>query len=241
MKLYVVGIGPGGVEQMTARAVRAIEGCQVVAGYAPYLEQIAPLCEGKTLLSTGMRGEVERCRMAVEAALAGRRVAVVSGGDAGVYGMAGLVHQLAAEHPQLEVEVVPGVTAACAAAAVLGAPIGHDFAVISLSDLLTEWELIERRLRLAAQAGFILCIYNPSSKKRADTLRRACRIVMECRDAATPCGMVRDAGRPGEYSRLLTLGELAETPADMSTTVIIGNSATRRMGGRLVTPRGYAL
>ena len=239
MKLYVVGIGPGEMAQMTPRAAKAIAESDVVAGYTLYLELLSPLLEQKEQISTAMKGEVERCRAAVQAAVSGKTVSVVSSGDAGVYGMAGLVLELAEPYPELEIEVIPGVTAATASAAVLGAPLGHDFAVISLSDLLTEWPLIERRLRLCSQADMILCLYNPCSKKRADHLSKACEIILEHRDAETPCGIVRCAGRPGESSRVLTLGALAETQVDMFTTVLIGNSSTKLLNGRLVTPRGY--
>jgi len=239
MKLYVIGIGPGELPQMTPRAAQAIAASQVVAGYTLYLELIEPLLAGKERISTAMKGEVKRCKAAVDAALSGRTVAVISSGDAGVYGMAGLVLELAAPYPQLEVEVIPGITAACASAAVLGAPLGHDFAVISLSDLLTDLALIEKRIRLASQADFLLCLYNPASKKRADYLGRACAIVLENRPGETPCGIVRNAGRQSQRHKIMTLSELAHTPVDMFTTVIIGNSQTKIIGGRLVTPRGY--
>lgn len=239
MKLYAVGIGPGDREGITEKALAALRECEVLAGYGPYLTLLGPLAAGKELISTAMRGEVERCRLAVEAALAGKKVAVVSSGDAGVYGMAGLLLELAVAYPQLEVEVVPGVTAASSAAALLGAPLTQDFAVISLSDLLTPLAKIEKRLRLAAEADFVLCLYNPASRKRADYLARACEIVLESRSGDTPCGVARNVARQGQQCRILPLRELAGYEADMFTTVVIGNSETEVLGGRLVTPRGY--
>ena len=241
MKIYVIGTGPGGLSEMTGRARKAIESCQVVAGYVLYIELLRELLEDKEVISTGMTGEARRCKAALEAALSGKQVCVISGGDAGVYGMAGLVLELCEHFPQIEVEVIPGVTAACSASAVLGAPLTHDFAAISLSDRLTDWNLIEKRLRLAAEADFVICLYNPSSKARRDYLKRACQIIMEHRTAKTCCGAVRNIGRDGESGQMMSLNELCDFDCDMFTTVVIGNSATRVIGGRLVTPRGYAL
>ena len=241
-KLYVVGLGPGEDSQITGRALEALNESDVIAGYGVYIELISHLIEGKETIVTPMKQEVERCRMAVRAAMEGKTVAMVSSGDAGIYGMAALIFQVAEEisaSSSVEIEVVPGITAACSAAAVLGAPLTHDFAVISLSDLLTPWERIEKRLRLASQAGFVLCIYNPSSKKRADYLQKACEIVMETLPGDTACGYVRNIGREGQEARTLTLAELAKTQVDMFTTVIIGSEQTRIIDGKLVTPRGY--
>ena len=173
MKLYCIGIGPGGEEQMTLRAVRALEKCDCVAGYGLYLDLIENLISGKERIESGMTREVLRCKAAVEAAKQGKTVAVVSSGDAGVYGMAGLLLELCEHEPDLEVEVIPGITAACSGGAVLGSPLTCDFACISLSDLLTPWDKIEQRLRGAAQGDFCIALYNPSSKKRTDHLRRA--------------------------------------------------------------------
>ena len=239
MKLYVIGLGPGGVEQCTTRALAALEECDVLAGYTVYIELIQDKFPGKRLLSTPMKREEERCRLAIEEALSGHTVGMVCSGDAGVYGMAGLVYELSQAYPPLEIEVVPGVTAACSGAAVLGAPLTHDFAVISLSDLLTPWELIEARLDNAARADFVLCLYNPSSKKRADYLQRACDIVLRHRGGETVCGIAKNIGRVGEEGLVLSLSELRETPVDMFTTVFIGNMQSKSIGGKLVTPRGY--
>ncbi len=243
MKLYVVGIGPGEESQITGKALKALEESQLVVGYNVYIDLIRHLIPGKETLTTPMKQETDRCKMAVEAAIAGKRVAVVSSGDAGIYGMAGLIYEVLAEYNahQIEVEVIPGITAASSAAAVLGAPLTHDFAVISLSDLLTPWEAIETRLRLAAQAGFTICIYNPSSKKRGDYLKKACEIIMEAADRKTPCGYVKNIGREGQSHRVMTLEELALEQVDMFTTVIIGNKNTRIIDGKLVTSRGYKI
>lgn len=241
MKLYVVGLGPGEVSQMTGKAAEVIASCDTIVGYGVYTDLISDLIKGKEVITTPMKKEVDRCHMAVQAAIAGKNVAMVSSGDAGIYGMAGLIIEVLSEYENhnVEVEVIPGITAASSAAAVLGAPLTHDFAVISLSDLLTPWERIEKRLSLASEAGFIICLYNPSSKKRADYLKKACEIVMKNLPEETPCGFVQNIAREGQKSRVLTLKELAETQVDMFTTVVIGNETTKIIDGRLVTPRGY--
>lgn len=238
MKMTVVGIGPGNREQMTGRALQALQDCEVVAGYGVYVDLVRPMFPDKEYVATAMRKEEERCRIAVQRAQEGKKVCVICSGDAGVYGMAGLVLTLAAE-AGIEVEVIPGMTAACTGAALLGAPLTHDFAVISLSDLLTPWELIRKRVRCAAEGDFSICLYNPMSHRRTDYLRQACEIVLEYRDAATPAGLAKNIGREGESFEVLTLGELKDTEVDMFTTVFIGNSQTRVLGGRMVTPRGY--
>ena len=240
MKLYCIGIGPGGEEQMTLRAVRALEKCDCVAGYGLYLDLIENLIEGKERVQTGMTKEVDRCTAARDLAKQGKTVAVVSSGDAGVYGMAGLLLQLAPQFPAVEIRVVAGVTAALSGGAVLGAPLGHDFCVISLSDLLTPWEVIENRLRCAARGDFCLCLYNPSSRKRAGYLQKACDILLEeGRSPQTVCGWVKNIGREGQESRVLSLSDLRGEQLDMFTTVFVGSSATQEVNGRMVTPRGY--
>ncbi len=239
MKLYVIGIGPGGADQMTPRARAAIEASDIIAGYTTYIDLVRPLIGDREILQTPMKQEIDRCTRARDAALTGKTVAMICSGDAGVYGMAGLMHEVCAEYPQIDIEVVPGITAACAGAAVLGAPLIHDFAVISLSDLLTPWEKIEKRLDLAAQADFCICLYNPSSKKRADYLQKACDIMLKSKSPDTPCGYVQNIGRDGERGTVCTLAELRDTSVDMFTTVFVGNSQTRVIGGKLVTPRGY--
>lgn len=238
-KVTVIGLGPGGGADLTGRARAALEGCDLIVGYTAYIELVKPDFPEKEVLSTGMRREVDRCRAAVEAALTGKDVAVVCSGDSGVYGMAGLIYEVAQEYDPIEIEVVPGITAACGGAAVLGAPLTHDFAVISLSDLLTPWEKIEKRLSAAAQADFVICLYNPSSRNRPDYLQRACDILLRDKDPETVCGTVRNIGRDGEEGKLLTLAQLRDTQVDMFTTVFIGNSQTKVLGGKMVTPRGY--
>lgn len=238
MKIYCIGIGPGGEEQMTLRAARTLEKCDCVAGYGLYLDLIENLIEGKKRIQTGMTREVDRCAAALDAAKQGKTVAVVSSGDAGVYGMAGLLIELAAG-TNIEVEVVPGITAACSGGAVLGSPLTCDFACVSLSDLLTPWDKIEQRLRGAAAGDFCIALYNPSSRKRADYLRRACDILLETLSPDTVCGTVRNIGREGESFALMTLGALRDMGVDMLTTVFVGNSRTVVIDGRMVTPRGY--
>ena len=239
MKIYVVGLGPGEWNQMTQRAVEALEECDVIIGYDVYVDLIRDRFQHKNLISTPMKKEAERCHIAIEEALKGQNVAMVCSGDAGVYGMAGLMYEVAQQYDPLEIEVISGITAACSGAAVLGAPLIHDFAVISLSDLLTPWELIEKRIDCAAMADFVLCFYNPSSKKRQDYLEKACEIILKHRGADTMCGFVKNIGRDGEKGTLLTLEELKNAQVDMFTTVFIGNSQTKEINGKLVTPRGY--
>ena len=236
-KLYVVGIGPGRPEEMTLRAARALEACDVIAGYGVYVDLVRPLFPDKEYIVTPMRREVERCRLAIDSARAGRTTAVISGGDAGVYGMAGLVCEMAGA--DVDVEIVPGVTAAFSGAAALGAPLGHDFAAISLSDALTPWTVIEKRLELVAEADMCVALYNPASRRRADHLRRACEILLRRAAPDTVCGVARNIGRAGEETAVMTLKALADYPADMFTTVFVGNSQTKVIGGRMVTPRGY--
>lgn len=238
-KLYVVGIGPGGRDDMTERACAAMAEADVLCGYDAYINLVLPHFPLKESIATGMTREVERCRAALQTAASGKTVAVVCSGDAGVYGMAGLIYELAGEYPSVPIEVVPGVSAAMAGAAVLGAPLMHDFAVISLSDRLTPWEDIASRLEHAAAAGFVICLYNPASKTRHNYLTRACNIVLRHRAAGTVCGWVRNIGREGEESAVLTLGELRDWQADMFVTVFIGTPATLNIDGRMVTPRGY--
>lgn len=241
-KIAVVGIGPGSVADMTPRARAAIEAAEVVAGYNTYLKLIAELTAGKKIIGTGMTREIERCRAAVGEAVGGRSVAVVSSGDAGVYGMAGLVIDMVvevAEEIRPSVEVVAGVTAVNAAAAILGAPLMHDFAVISLSDLLTPWELIEKRVRCAAEGDFVIAIYNPKSHKRVENIVAVQRILLDYRAESTPVGIVTNAGRADERKVIATLADFTAAEIDMFTLVVIGNSRTRVKAGYMVTPRGY--
>ena len=224
---------------MTRRAFETLCACDVIVGYTVYVDLLREEFPDKEVLTTPMRKEVERCRLALERAASGERVAMVCSGDPGVYGMAGLIFELAVDFPGVAIDVVPGVSASNGGASVLGAPLMHDYAVISLSDLLTPWELIERRLAAAAEADFCISLYNPSSHKRPDYLRRACDILLAHKSPETVCGTVRNIGREGEEAHVMTLGELRDTPVDMFTCVFIGNSSTREIDGRMVTPRGY--
>ena len=237
-ELYVVGIGPGDAQTLTGAARAALEKADMICGYTLYVDLLRPLYPEKEYYTTGMTGEIERCRFCLEQA-AGKTVALVCSGDAGVYGMASPVLELAPAYPDVKIEIVPGVTAALSGAALLGAPLGHDFCVISLSDRLTDWSIIEKRLRMAARGDFAICLYNPASRHRADYLKRACDILLEDLDGSTVCGLARMIGREGESYRLLDLQTLRDTEADMFTTVFIGSSQTRNIAGKMVTPRGY--
>ncbi len=238
-RLIVVGIGPGEYEQMTVKAAQALADCDVIVGYTVYVDLVREHFAGKEFLTTPMRKETQRCELAFEEAAKGKTVAMICSGDAGVYGMSGLIYEVGERFPDVEVEVIPGVTAALSGGAVLGAPLMHDFAVISLSDLLTPWEKIEKRLEAAAEADFSVCLYNPSSKKRADYLQKACDIMLRHRSPDTVCGTVAMIGRGGQEAKIYTLAELRDVQVDMFTTVFIGNSQTKRIGDKMVTPRGY--
>lgn len=239
MKIYVVGIGAGSADGMTYEARKVLENADVIVGYTVYADLVKKLLPDKEYFTSAMKQERERCEKAVEMAAQGRNVAVICSGDAGVYGMASLVHEVAAQYEDIEVCVVAGVSAMLSGGALVGAPLGHDFAVISLSDLLTPWEKIEKRLECAAIGDFAICLYNPSSKKRRDYLQKACDIILKYRDTKTVCAAARNIGRDGEEYTVMTLGELHDYQADMFTTVFIGNSQTREIKGKMVTPRGY--
>ena len=238
-KIYVVGIGPGEYEQMTIRAVKVLENCEVIIGYTVYVDLVREHFAGKEFLTTPMKQEVERCRMAFETANAGKKTAMICSGDAGVYGMSGLMYEVGVNYPEVELEIIPGVTAATGGAAVLGAPLIHDFCLISLSDLLTPWEKIEARLLAAAEADFVVCLYNPSSRKRSDYLQKACDLMMQYKSPETVCGIVSYIGRDGEHYEVMDLKTLRDTKVDMFTTVWVGNSQTKEINGKMVTPRGY--
>ena len=241
-KLYVVGFGPGGYEHMTAKCIDVIEKADIVTGYTTYVEMLKEFFPDKKYLATPMMQEVKRCRMAVEEAMKDQTVAMVSSGDSGIYGMAGIIYQVADEMgAEIEIETVPGVTAASAAASVLGAPLMHDFAVISLSDLMTPLDLIMKRIDCAGQSDLIVCLYNPKSKKRTGYVEQAADILMKYRRPETPVGIVRHAGRKGEQSQVTTLAELKNAEIDMFSVVLIGHSQTYVSKGRMITPRGYKL
>lgn len=234
-----MGIGPGDYDQMTGRAIRALKESDAIIGYTVYVNLVKEYFPEKEFLTTPMKKEVDRCVLAFEEAKKGRTVSMICSGDAGVYGMSGLMYEIGEKYPQVELEVIPGVTAATAGAAVLGAPLIHDFCLISLSDLLTPWKKIEKRLLCAAQADFVVCLYNPSSKKRHDYLKKACELLLLHKSEDTVCGIVSNIGREGETYQVMTLKELTDTKVDMFTTVFVGNSQTRNIEGKLVTPRGY--
>ena len=238
-KIQVIGIGPGAYEQMTIKAAGALAGCDTIIGYTVYVDLVKEHFADKEFLTTPMKKEVERCELAFQEAEKGKTVAMICSGDAGVYGMAGLMYEVGEKHPHVELEIIPGVTAATGGAAVLGAPLIHDFCLISLSDLLTPWEKIEKRLKAAADADFVICLYNPSSKKRWDYLQKACDLVLEYKSPDCVCGTVENIGREGEAMHVMKLAELRDTRVDMFTTVFIGNSQTKIVNGKMVTPRGY--
>lgn len=241
-KIYVIGIGPGDMAHMTFRAKEALEESDLIVGYGTYIDLIQEHFPHKELVRSQMKREVERCRLVLQKALEGNCVALISSGDSGIYGMAGIMLEvMAEENTEIPVEVIPGVTAASAAAAILGAPMMHDFAVISLSDLLTPWETIEKRLEYAALGDFVVCIYNPKSRNRQDYIGIARSILLRNRKPDTPVGIVRNAGRKNESMDIATLENMLDFEIDMFTLVIVGNPMTYVEGGRIITPRGYQL
>ncbi|MBQ6315140.1 MAG: precorrin-3B C(17)-methyltransferase [Mogibacterium sp.] len=244
--ISIVGMGPGRESMMTGEAIAALDMADVIIGYTVYLELLGERFTGKEFMSTPMKQETRRCRMCYEQAALGKEVAMICSGDAGIYGMASLMFELREEYcqegtddPRFDIKVIPGITAASSGAAELGAPLNHDFCVISLSDLLTPWELIEKRLRAAAAGDFAIAIYNPSSHKRHDYLQKACDILLETVPEERACGYVRNIGRDGTETHVCTLGELRDAEVDMFTTVFVGNSTSRIIAGKLITPRGY--
>ena len=238
--VYVVGLGPGDPQFLTAQAKTALENADVLCGYTVYIDLIRSFYPEKEVHATGMTKEIDRCRWALETAQSGKTVALVCSGDAGVYGMASPILELAPNYPNVEIEVIPGLTAALSGGAVLGAPLAHDFGVISLSDRLTPWEMIEKRLACAAMGDFCVAIYNPSSKGRPDYLQRAVRILLQNgKSEETVCGVVRNIGRERQQSEIITLRELENKQVDMFTTVYIGNKTTKNIESKMVTPRGY--
>lgn len=240
--LHIVGLGPGSQELMVPAAVAAMEQAEVIVGYHTYLELITDYIEGKEVVATDMRGEVERCEAAIAIAKEGKRVAIVCSGDAGIYAMAGLVFELlAAKKDHLDVKIIPGITASIGGAALLGAPLMNDFVHISLSDLMTPWEMIERRLKAAAEADFVICLYNPRSMGRPKHLESALSMIRDYKGGHIPVGICKDIGRPNEQVIVTTIDELNEEDVDMTTTVIVGNKFTKIYDGRMYTPRGYQL
>ena len=238
-QIYIIGMGPGKYEQMTVEAIRKIEESDVVIGYTVYTDLIKEIWPDKECLSTPMTKEYERCVIAFEEAMKGKTVAFVCSGDAGVYGLTGLMLGISPKYKEVRVSTVAGVTAALSGAAIIGAPLIHDFAIISLSDLLTPWEKIEKRLECAAIGDFCICLYNPGSKKRVDYLQKACEILLKHKDKNTPCAIAKNIGREGEEYSIYSLLELRDVKVGMFETVFIGNSMTKVIEGKLVTPRGY--
>lgn len=248
-----MSLGPGARSFLVPEALRSIQSAEIVLGYKTYLDLISDLLKGKKVVSSGMRKEIDRCRAAIEWAIQGHRVALVSSGDAGIYGMAGLVLDLCCRQDlrvgrpgealepgvKLIVEVIPGVAAFNSAASIVGAPLMHDFASVSLSDHLTPWHVIERRLIAAAEADFVLAIYNPRSKARANLLEKAREILVRYKSPETPVAIVRGAMREGEWVSLTRLKSIPFEEVDMQTVLIVGNSQTYLWSGWMVTPRGY--
>ena len=239
--IYVVGIGPGGSETITPQAMNILLSCDVIAGYVKYIDMVRDLVPGKILYSSPMKMEVKRCRdVLMFARDFGKNVALVSSGDSGVYGMAGLMLEIASGSG-IDVKIIPGITAANSCAAVLGAPLMNDYVTISLSDYLTEWRIIEKRLIFACMGDFVICLYNPASSKRPENFKKACDVILRYYDNDTPAGFVRNIGREGETHEVMTLDEIRKRDIDMLCTVIIGNSQTYILDGKMITPRGYKL
>ena len=236
-KIYVVGIGPGKKADMTFRAYDALEKSDVIIGYKTYIDLIKEYFPEKELISSPMKKEVDRCREVVDIAETGKTVSLISSGDAGVYGMAGIMLEIVPE--SIETEIIPGVTASNAAAATAGAPIMHDYATISLSDLLTDWELIKKRVELASQGDFVISLYNPKSKGRVTQIEEAVQIMQKYKSKETPVAIVKNAGREDEKVSTATLGTMLDYEIDMLTVIIIVNSKTFTRNDKIITPRGY--
>jgi precorrin-3B C17-methyltransferase len=240
--IKVVGIGPGNLKDMTLRAREALQECDIVIGYITYIKLVKPLIEGKEILSSGMRKEILRCQDALKPALEGKKVCIISSGDAGIYGMAGLMYEVAAkDRINVDIEVIPGVSAFSSAASILGAPIMHDFAVISLSDHLTPLNLIEERIEYASKGDFVIALYNPKSKERPDNIIKAQKIMLKYKKGETPVGIVKDASREKQSAVITTLNDMLNYDIDMTTVIIIGNEKTYVEKDRMITPRGYIL
>ena len=238
-KIYVVGIGPGKKPDMTFKAYEAMENSDIIVGYKTYTDLVKKYFPNTEIRSSSMMKEVDRCIEVLELAKAGKNVALISSGDAGVYGMAGIMYEVIGENNDVEVEVIAGVTATNAAAAIVGAPIMHDYVTISLSNLLTDWELIKRRLELAAQGDFIVSLYNPKSRGRTTQIAEAQQIMLKYKSKDTPVAIVRNAGRENEEYEITTLKNMLDFEINMLTIVLIGNSNTYVKNGKMITPRGY--
>lgn len=242
MMLYIVGLGPGSQQLMTQEAIKTIKKVDTIVGYITYIHLVEDMIKGKEIVTTGMRGEIERSKKAIEIAATGKDVAIISSGDAGIYGMAGLVLEMAAkEDKHVDIKVIPGVTASIAAAAALGAPLMNDFCHISLSDLMTPWDVIKERVDAAAKADFVICLYNPRSKGRPNNLHEALDIILKYKSPDTVVGIGKDVARKREIDKITTIKDLDETEINMTTIVIVGNKNTYVADDRMITPRGYTL
>lgn len=240
--LTVIGIGPGSEAMMTGEAIEALKDAEVVVGYKTYTHLVKPLVGDKEVIKTGMCKEIERCELAIDLAKQGKKVAMVCSGDSGIYGMAGLILEIVTkQNLDIKVRIVPGVTASIASAALLGAPLMHDFCHISLSDLLTPWDVIEKRVKAAADADFVICFYNPRSRGREGHLARAFELMAPFKSAETPVGIVKAAGRKKEEKWLGTFGAMDFDRVDMSSLVIVGNKSTFIRDELMITPRGYKI
>ncbi len=239
--IYVVGIGPGDMDGLTMEALYILKACDIVSGYKVYIDLVKKFLPEKIFAVYPMRSEVERCEDALNFSKLGKKIALISSGDAGVYGMAGLMLEVAQGSGE-EIKIIPGVTAANSAAAILGAPLMNDYAVVSLSDLMTPWEIIEKRLKAACKGDFVICIYNPASHTRPENFKNACKILRKYKPSDTPCAYVQNIKRAKLHAEIMTLKEIqACEKIDMLTTVIIGNSQTYVSEGKLITPRGYKI
>lgn len=238
----MVGIGPGARNEISQRALDALKNSETIVGYKLYIDLVNDLIKTKQIISTAMRKEIERVEIAIQEALSGKTVSIISSGDPGVYGMAGLVLEMIAhENRDLPIEIISGIPAANAAAAVLGAPLMHDYAVISLSDLLTPWETIEKRVRCAAEADYVIVLYNPKSSQRDWQIEKIAHIILQHKRPSTPVGIVKGVSRDDESVLITTLDKMTSCAIDMTTVIIIGNSTTFRYRDYIITRRGYQL
>lgn len=236
----MVGIGPGARAEISQRAMDALRDSETIVGYKLYIDLIADIVKNKNIIASAMRKEIDRVELAIREAMKGKIVCIVSSGDPGVYGMAGLVLEMVSkENRDLSVEIISGIPAANAAAAALGAPLMHDYAVISLSDLLTPWETIEKRVRLAAEADFVIVLYNPKSSQRDWQIEHTARIILRYKPPGTPVGIVKDVTREGESVVITTLDKMISYPIDMTTIIIIGNATSFLYNNYIITKRGY--